>query len=156
METLNNIQIIIGIIATLTTGGIVGWFVGFRYLKTREQAKAKQEVEQAEGLELTNTRELINLYKQALSDVKSLSKQTETEYADRVKQYEKRLEELSCKLSVYETNFKEQEATIDNLTRSQLKLKLEIMSVKNQSISNCSDCSFIDTCEKYKAKKSDI
>lgn len=156
METLSTIQIILGIIGTITTGGLAGWFIGLKYLKTREKAKAKQEIEQAEGLELRNTRELIDLYKQALADVTSLSKQNEETYMDKVKLYEKKLEDMSAKIESYEASIKEQESTIESLTKNQMRLKLEIMSVKNQSMSNCNECSFKDTCEKYKAKKNDI
>jgi type II secretory pathway pseudopilin PulG len=144
---------ILALISSLTVGGILGSIVGIGYLKKRERAKAQQEVEQATNLELTNIRNLIELYNKALEDSKNILDSTKSSYENKIRQLENTVQDLTDKVGQYTKQVQENEDTIDKLTRSQLKLKVQLQSLTNLDNSDCQKCQFKDTCEKYKAKK---
>lgn len=149
----STVEVIVGLLATLSTGGVIGSIIGWRYVKVKEAARARQETAQAESQELTNSRNLIEMYKTALEDQKKLSEQSESDYVKKIKEYDQRLAEYQSELNEYEKRYSRQEKIIEELTRNQLRLKLEIQNIQLQSIENCDSCSFKATCEKYKAKK---
>lgn len=153
MFSWSTVEVIIGIIATLSTGGVIGSLVGFRYIKSKEAAKARQETAQADSQELTNARNLIELYKNALDDVKVLNDKSESEYLKKIEEYDKKLEQYKSELDSYQKKHSNQERTIEELTRNQLRLKMEIQNLQIQSLESCDSCFCKATCEKYKAKK---
>jgi uncharacterized coiled-coil protein SlyX len=153
MIDLSSIQIIVGILSTLSVGGIIGFIVGLPYLRKREKAKMKQEVAQAANLELGNVRNLIELYNKALTDSKKFQEQAQIGYETRVNQLENQVHEYKNQVDRYSKTVKEYESTIDQLTRSQLKLKLQLQHISSLNNSECDKCQFRENCEKYKAKK---
>lgn len=153
MEWISNLQGLLGLLTTIFTGGIIGSIVSIRYLKKSESAKAQQEVEKSEELGLKNTETLIGLYKDALTDVRTLHAQLESDYDNKVKDYEVQLKSLGEQLNRCKEVIISQEETINQLTKTQLKLKLQIQSLNSSLISNCSDCAFNNTCERLKARK---
>lgn len=150
MELLNNLQIIIGLIATLSTGGIIGSIIGLRYHKRKELAQVHQDESAAVATELSNAREVINLYRETLDDLTKLNEQKETAYLGKIKSLEDKLNECTNELAKYRGVLKEYEKKVDDLTKIQLKLKLEMMNWRDQSESKCSECDFRDGCMKYK------
>lgn len=153
LEFLGNINTIVTILCSLTTGGIISTIISYKYLRHREEARTKQEIENAESLELNNTRDLIKLYKEALIDQKELNTQTEQKYIKKLEEYSSQLNDCISKLDECKKTIKDQEVTIETLTKNQLKLKLEVQNLHSQSMNNCNECSFKATCDKYKALK---
>lgn len=153
MGTLSVLQMIIGIISSLTVGGIIGSIVGFQYLKKREFAKTKQEIEQAESLELANTRSLIEMYKNALVDFQTINESNKQSFTSKLDEVQTKLNECQDELERNRKKIRDQEKIIEDLTRNQLKLKLDLQSLHSQSKKDCSDCSFKDVCDKLKAKE---
>lgn len=147
------VEVVIGIIATLSTGGVVGSLIGLQYVKTKEAAKTRQEIAQADSKELTNARDLIDLYKKALKDIKELNDKSESEYLKKIEDYDKKLEQYKSELDSYQKRHSDQERTIEELTRNQLRLKMEIQNLQSQSLEKCDSCFCKATCEKFKAKK---
>lgn len=152
MIDLTAIQLIVTILSTVTVGGIIGFFVGLPYLKRKEKAKMEQEVEQATSLGLNNVKNLIDLYNKALQDNKNFQEDTRKGYEIKITQLEDQINSYKAQVERYSNLVKEQELTIDKLTKSQLKLKLQIQSISDLNNSDCDKCQFKDTCEKIKAK----
>lgn len=156
MELLNSIQLIIGIIATLTTGGVIGTIGTWKYQKRKNEAQTQTEENSAKASELTNANQIIQLYKTALEDLKALTHQNEEAYTNKIKILETKQNEALRQLEEYKNALKEYERKVEELTKVQLKLKLEVMTVQSQSNSNCELCEFRDGCLKYKAKLNHI
>lgn len=156
MEILSNLQIIIGIIATLTTGGVIGTISTWKYQKRKNEAQTQGEENAAIASELINANQIIQLYKTALEDLKALTHQNEEAYTSRIKILEAKQDEALKQLDEYRASLKDYEKKVEELTKVQLKLKLEVMTVRSQSNSNCEVCEFRDGCQKYKAKLNHI
>lgn len=143
---------IVGMISTLVVGTISGTVIGSRWRAKQEKGKAGQEEARADSMGLQNVNEVINLYKKALADFQANKERDEASYLAKIEDYEKRLAEYDVRLKTYSDDLKSKDEIISNLTKSQLKLKLEIDSMKRSSTENCDQCAFKATCEKYKAK----
>ena len=156
MEILSNLQIIIGIIATLTTGGVIGTISAWKYQKRKNEAQTQGEENAAIASELTNANQIIQLYKTALEDLKALTHQNEEAYTSKIKILETKQDEALKQLDEYRASLRDYEKKVEELTKVQLKLKLEVMTVRSQSNSNCEVCEFRDGCQKYKAKLNHI
>lgn len=152
--SVTDLYTIISLITSLTTGGLIGTIVGFKFLKKKEEAKAKQEIEHAEDLELNNTKSLIQLYKSALDDMKLMNKQNEENYLNKLHSLEEKIEDYKRNLDIANETLKSQEQTIKDLTKNQLKQKLEIQQLMLLSDNECNKCAWNSNCEKLKAKKS--
>lgn len=153
MIDYTNLQFIISLLVTLTVGGGLGSIVGFKYIKRKEEAKTKQEIENADNLELNNTKSIIQLYKSALDDLKLINKQNEDNYITKLHELELKIEEYKRNLDFANETLKSQEQTIKELSRNQLKQKLEIQQLILLSDNECNNCSWNSSCEKLKAKK---
>lgn len=143
---------VVGLISTLTVGGILGTVLGLRWKTKQEKGRAEQEEARADSMGLQNVNEVISLYKKALADFQSNKERDEAAYLAKIEDYEKRLAEYDVRLKTYSEDLKSKDEIISNLTKSQLKLKLEIDRMKMSSTENCDQCAFKATCEKYKAK----
>lgn len=149
MELFNTI---ITVIATLTTGGVIGTMIGLRYKKKIEAAKAHQEVETYEGMEIQNTKSLIELYKNSLHDIRSIYEGNEKNYVNQINELRSQVSDLTAKITGYEVQVSEYRKTIKELERKMTTVKLEVQSLHSQLKSNCDDCAFQDECGKYKAR----
>lgn len=143
---------IISAVSTLTVGGVIGTLIGLRYKRKVEEEKSNQEGAKTDEMNLHNISEVINLYKKALNDFRELKEKDEAIHISRIEQYEKRMAEYEVKLSNYQTDLNDKEVIISDLTKSQLKLKLEMEHLKTSSLEKCETCEFKITCEKYKSK----
>lgn len=147
------VKIALAIVGFLSTGGIIGWITKEKYAEKHEVASIRTENSGADKNEILNAKELVSMYKNALSDMQSQSDKIISEYVSRIKDYESKLKDYEAKLAEYINQVRLQSTTIDTLTKNQIKLKMQVMAIQSQSLTECEQCSFITNCEKYKAKK---
>lgn len=160
MSMLDNIQSLIGIIATLTTGGVLGTIIGLRYRNRTEKAKSKQEEARAdqedaetEKMNISNAAELVEMYKKALNDIEDIYKRKEVSLTSQLTEVQGQVKELSLKVQEYQLRLTEKDDVITDITRSQLKMKLDMESMKMLMVEDCTNCSVVKTCVKYKLKQ---
>jgi len=153
MDSFNIIQLIITAVTTLTVGGVIGSIIGLKFVKRKEQAQAKQQEETANSLEINNTQSLIQIYKDALNDLKELRLEDERSYKGTINDLNSKILEYESKFREYDDLLKKSNETVESLTKSQLKLRLEIQSLQSQSLTNCEECNFRLNCERYRAKR---
>lgn len=153
MDVLNLIQVIGSLLGTLSVGGIIGSLIGLRWKSKVEKAKADQEEAKADDAEITNASNIIKIYKDALEDLKQSKKDIEDSYLTKISGYEKKLAEYEVQLQQYKDDLKVKNTLIEDITKSQLLMKLELETIHKLLDTNCKDCEFKDNCEKYKAKK---
>lgn len=153
MEVIPIIEKIFSIITLATTGGIVGWFIKAKYIGKHEAAQLDEEVKNNESLEIRNAEAVIKLYKTALDDVASQCEKLKDQYETQIRILNENIRKLESESKEYAEQIKSQSTTIDTLTRNQIKLKLDLMAIKSQSLSDCDTCEFKSSCEKFKAKQ---
>ena len=140
-------------IVTILGGGTIGTLVSLKFLRKKEAAKSDQEFSKAIELELNNTNDIIRMYKSALSDIRKQSDQMQALYQDKIDAKEIQLKKYLKMIEECNNQLKSNTDRIDELTRVQLKQKLEIETLKLKDQSKCNTCEFNSNCEKLKAKR---
>ena len=130
MEWIHLVESGIAVVSTLTTGGILGWLFKARFIKRHEEISIEHEVSELKSQELKNAEAVIQLYKNALEDLTSQSRKMKDEYESQINSLMGKLQKYESDMAEYTQKIREQTATIDSLTKSQVKLKMEIMSLK--------------------------
>lgn len=153
MSTLDIIEKVMALLVTVTTGGVLGWIFKARFITAHEKVQLKSENEESKSAELRNAESIISLYKTALEDSIAQGQKQKEQYELQLNQLEDKVNRVEKEARQYADQVKSQAQTIDMLTKNQIKMKLEIMTVRSQSISDCDSCEFKLTCDKFKAKK---
>lgn len=153
MNTLDVIEKILTLIATLSTGGIIGWIIKARFISAHEKISIATEKENQEAADLKNAESIIKLYRDALNNATEQSNKLREQYEAQIDQLNKRVRQLEQEAIEYAKQVESQTRTINMLTRNQVKMKMDIMSVRSQSLQDCENCAFNTNCDKFKAKK---
>jgi DNA repair exonuclease SbcCD ATPase subunit len=153
MNIVDLIEKIITVLVTLTTGGFIGWIIKARFISDHEKISIATENEEQKAADLKNAESIIALYKNALRDITEQSKKLKAQYEAQISQLTEKINKLEREASEYANQIQLQTKNIDLLTRNQIKMKMDIMSVKTQSLQDCENCAFNSNCEKFKAKK---
>lgn len=132
MDILSVVKSLLGIIGSILTGGILTALIGLRYVKRKERAAADQAEEQVKSMSLNNAGDAIAIYKTALADIKNLHRQTEEEYAERLRLSEAKIEHYENQINQYKEPIASQEVTIHELVKNQVSLKLEMSNLRNE------------------------
>lgn len=132
----------------LGTGGVIGFlstFLFYKYKKTKEKALATQEAKKAENMDISNAKEVIELYRSGMKDLQDLMSTRERELSKKVAEY-------SAKMTQYEAENKELKNLIKKLQRNQALIQVKLDAITMQSLQDCTNCSFKNDCNKYKTK----
>lgn len=173
MEWITSINGIVTILSTLTVGGIIGSIISLKYKGRVENAKAGQEEakvdqvsaeadlkeEQVRQLKFGTTEKAISIYDRALEVLRAENEADKKERDVEREKWHKKLEELNQKITVLtvlvenqKSELEKKDKAISDMTKAQLKLKLELDLVRVSMTDNCESCSFKHACEKYNAK----
>lgn len=153
MNTIDIIERILTLVVTLSTGGVVGWFIKARFITAHEKISIATEKESQEAADLRNAESIIALYKNALEYITEQSNKLKSQYEAQIEQLNEKVNKLEQESDEYRKQVESQTRTINLLTRNQIKMKMDIMTVKSQSLQDCESCAFNSNCEKFKAKK---
>lgn len=118
----------------------------------QEVVKIKQEEARVDDQRLSNTKEIIEVYKAALEDLRKLKSDESNDLRELVSKQTLDLESQELKIKGLITQLNEIKKINDSLTRSQRSLKLEVERLKNLGNDNCTNCAFQDGCAKLMAK----
>lgn len=130
-ELLDFLTNFAGILSTLTVGGVLGSVVGIKYLKRKEAAKAQQEIEIANKTGIENVGQVVDIYKEALEDLKHRFETEESKYKSQleeyktlIKEYDQKLKECTTTLEKYEKTITSQHEEIEGLKKEITRLQL--------------------------------
>lgn len=140
-------------ILTLLFGGGIGTFIGWKYKRKREKGEADQAAAQADTMTIANVGEVIELYKKALQDMKDFKDKDAAEYHKRIDELEAKLGTMETQLEDYRKDLEDKNRIIEELTRSQLKLKTELDTYHENESQKCDNCQYKKICEQLDAMK---
>lgn len=152
MNTIAIIREIVTLIMAVAAGGLISKIIDLRYRNKSSKGKAEQESNKATEGDLNNSDRILKVYTTMIDDLENRRKANEKEYLDRIRQYELELSDCKSKLNKCLDDLREKSKLIDQLTKSQLSLKMEVQKLTGMLSSNCETCAFKSECPKYKAK----
>lgn len=154
-------------LTALTVGGILQWFLTLKFQKKKvkheaeiiehQAEKGEQEVnlsvQSVAAAQIQSAQNLVEMYKQGISDIKELSEQKEAILKEKLDKFEKLVNELKLSDERKAQVIESQSRQIKTLERLTNQLRLEMEAVKSQAVENCEFCKFKDECQKYLAKQ---
>lgn len=147
---MSNIFIQLG---SLIFGGGIGTFIGLKWKRKQAKGEADQASAQADTMTLANVSEVIELYKKALQDMKDFKDKDSAEYHKRIDELENKLGNMETQLEDYRKDLEDKNRIIEELTRSQLKLKTELDTYHENESQKCDNCQYKKICEQLDAMK---
>lgn len=132
-------DIIILLVTNIATGGFIHFFT-IKSTKRKEMATASQmeniatqESEKAQTHRISNTENVIKLYKEALNDIRDLNEREKTIMMDTIKDQDRKLEQMA---QVIESNKK----VINDLQSRLDTLNHELSVIKSNMYIECKLC----------------
>lgn len=160
MDLVELVSLGLNWLGSLTIGGIIGSIIGLKWKNKTEKARAEQEEARAEQeeaktdeAELSNITTIIRLYREAIEDLKKAKDESDDINLKKLSDNQKIITELEVKVHNLSEDLQVKNQMISELTRTQLKYKLDLDSLQASNINNCETCEFHSNCDKFKAKK---
>lgn len=125
-------ELVILIVTNLLTGGFIRFFT-LSSTKRKENAISDQESEKAHSQKLSNTENVIRLYKEALNDIRELNEREKSIMMETIKEQDK-------KLNDFDKIIKSNKELIDELESKVNKLTSELTSLKRIMNIDCKLC----------------
>jgi chromosome segregation ATPase len=154
------------ILTPLLLGGVIGSIVRLKWQVKSDRYKSDQEKhkvdqqhalsEQAEltadGMEIRNAAELIQLYREAIRDITDYKTQLQESYQTQINDLGESIKKLQEQIENYESELKKKEAIISELSKNQIQLKSDLQELQSKLEVNCAQCNFRVHCPKYKSE----
>jgi tRNA(Met) C34 N-acetyltransferase TmcA len=138
------IQCILPILSFLGGGGLM-MLITVKSEKKKSRATADQEMVKVDSLNIDNTKEMINLYKETIEHQKLLFKEERDEMQAEIDSLKRKMKELEI------TYYKKLEDQASEYNKRICKLEAQVKRLAELSKGVCANCEFSEGCRKLES-----